>query len=367
MLLLNELRDMNFKFLKIFKSPTNEVLEILTKNIIGTPGYGMLYQHLGVLDKIYKIANPYYVNLVRGNKIIGTCCFCSRSTINVGRNIRSFYVRYFSFKNTYRRKHIKEKSVPRLSRLRDEIKFILAGQGLDTEANEKFYHYAYVDPRNIRSVLLCNEFGFESVRQYTTIIFSRINPKKDVVKKLSEVSPSEENLLKELILDFYKAFNMFSLENLFNGRKYYIIRDENKKIVAGVQVNPDRWKVLSLPGLTGKIILNTFTHVPYLGRIVNKDFRFITLEGVYYAPGFESSLEFLFESLLAMYQVNSAVVLVDPETQLYRTLKSLRLGLVDKLNKEVRGNVICKFSNFTEEAKKIFKTNPAYISGIDVT
>lgn len=100
---------MDFRYLTISRSPTPELLEILNNNIIGTPGQGMLYQHLQVNSKIELIADPYYVNLTRGGRIAGTCCFCRRDTINNGKKIRAFYVRYFSFKDAFRRKSIKEK------------------------------------------------------------------------------------------------------------------------------------------------------------------------------------------------------------------------------------------------------------------
>ena len=160
---------------------------------------------------------------------------------------------------------------------------------------------------------------------------------------------------------------MFSWENLFRTRAYYTIKDQQGQIVGGAQVNPDLWKIISLPGITGKIILNTFTHLPYLNRLFNKKYQFITIEGIYYKPGTEQYLEILFESLLSMYRVNSAIIPVDADSTLYKTLKSIKLGWVDKLNKEVRGNIICKFIGFTEQEKKQFRENPAYISGIDVT
>ncbi|MBY0427226.1 MAG: hypothetical protein K2Q22_16445, partial [Cytophagales bacterium] len=315
---------MGFKFLEIRKAPSEELLELLNNNIIGTPGHGMLYQHLGVHNKIHKIANPYYVNLVRGDKIIGTACFCSRNMNNAGLNLPAYYIRYFSFKHLFRRKSISEKSVTGNSALRAEIKSVLTGEGLEKEAQETFFHYAYVDPRNIRSLVLCNEFGFEPVRQYTSLIFNRIHPKTHAEAAL--VTPSEEDNIKTLLAEFYKEYTMFSFENLFNGRPYYVLKDSTGRIVAGVQVNLDRWKIYSLPGLSGKIILNTFSKVPYLNRLFNTNYRFITLEGIYYSKGAERCLEVLFESLLAQYKVNSALICLDADSDLYRALKSLKLG-----------------------------------------
>ena len=357
----------DFRFIRILKAPTQQLLEILNNNIIGTPGLGMLYQHLGVLNKIYKIEDPYFVNLERNNEIVGTGCFCSRTTINSGVPIPTFYIRYFSFKEKYRRKKINRKEATGTSNLRNEIRLVLSGQGLDKQSDDKFFQYAYVDPRNIRSLLLCNEFGFQPVRQYATIIFNRIVPDARKANRVKEALPEEREVIKNFLLYFYKEYTMFSFENLLNGRKYYTIKDQNGKIVAGVQVNPDLWNVIELPGLIGKLILNSFTYLPFLNRLFNKKYRFITLDGIFFLKGYEKTLEELFEGLLSMYKVNSAITLVDPETLLYKELKSMKLGLVDKLNKEVRGNVICNFLNFDDKEKEVFKANPAYISGIDVT
>src|SRR6185437_870131 len=357
---------MDFKILTVDKSPSSQVLSLLNSNIIGTPGRGMLYQHLGVRNKINHIANPFYVNLGINDKVIGTSCFCSRTTHNATVPLPAFYIRYFSFKETYRRKQIvsKEKK-SKDSLIRKEIHNILSGVGLERNSTEKFYHYAYVDPRNIRSLELCNEFGFEQVRKFSTIIFNRINPKQD--SQVVELPYSEVGKVKILLNNFYKDYRMFSFENLFKSRKYYVIKDASNKILAGVSVNSEHWRIHSMPGITGKIILNVFSKLPILKKIFNKDYRFLTLEGIYFLPGHEKYLEVLFESLLAKYNLYSAMMWVDTNSNLYKSIKSIELGIVDKLNKEVSADVICKFANFNNEEKALFNNNPAYISGIDLT
>jgi hypothetical protein len=357
---------MIFKFLQVKTSPDSGLLDLLNRNVIGTPGLGMLYQHRSVADKIGKITNPFFVNLVKNTHIIGTCCFCKRTTSDSGKQNPAFYIRYFSFKDVFRRKSVTVKKSAVRSALRQEVNKVLEGDGLEIRQSEKFYHYAYVDPRNVRSASLCADFGFETVREYSTVIFSRLSPKGTAIKMV-QVSPEEEYTVKTLVSEFYKDFNMFCTENLFNGRKYYVIKDEQNRILAGCQANPDQWRILSLPGLSGTLILNVFSSLPMLRKLISKDYRFISVEGTYHAPGFEHLLEELFENLLHLYHVNSAITVVDADTKLYRTLRSLRLGAVDRLNKEVRGNVICRFFNFSNEEKKEFTTSPAYISGIDVT
>ncbi len=357
---------MRYKFFTILKFPSKILVELLKKNIIGTPGKSMLYQHLEVQKKLNFISDPYYVNLSKGDDVIGTCCFCSRSTLNSSRLINSFYLRYFTFKSSYRTKfRVASKIARKQSFLRKEINQLLDGDGLGDRASGSFFHYAYVDPENYRSALLCNEFGFEPVRTFSTVIFHRMNPQPNL--KIEKISTAHISQVKEILTNFYKGYNMFSFENLFRLSDYYIIRDDNGNMVAGAQATPDNWKVLELPGINGKIILNLFSSLPYFSKLIKKKYRFISLEGIFVTPGHEKVLEQLFESLLSINNRNSAMLWLDRDTQLYRTIKSLKLGVLNTINKEVTANVICRFQNIDDDNKIIFKNNPAYISGIDLT
>jgi len=357
---------MNYKFFTIQNYPSKVLVDLLKKNVIGTPGQSMLYQHLEVQKKIDCISDPYYVNLSKGDDILGTCCFCSRDTWNSNKFIPSFYLRYFTFKSNYRTK-VKPASnnKNKESLLRKEIVELLSGEGLGARAVGSFFYYAYVDPENYRSALLCNEFGFDPVRKFSTIIFHRMSPKKNV--NIEKVSASQVPHVKEILSSFYKGYNMFSFENLFRLSDYYVVRDIDGNIVAGAQATPDKWKVIELPGISGKIILNLFSSLPLLNKLIKKDYKFITLEGIYVTPGNEIALEQLFEALLNIHNKNSAMLWLDKDTELYHTVKSLKLGVLSKINKEVTANVICKFQNIGNANQIIFKNNPAYISGIDLT
>lgn len=357
---------MNYRFLKISKTPTAALIDLLNNNIIGTVGQGMVYQHLEIQKKIDNIPNPTYVSLVKEDTVLGTCCFCNRDTLNANNVIPSFYLRYFTFKSSYRSVHKttihKERSN---SILRKEVIQLLTGEGLGYPTQKSFFHYAYVDPKNSRSLALCNEFGFEPVRKFSTIIFNRISPKSS--NKVEKLLPAEFSDMRNKLTFFYKDYTMFSTENLFNTQEYYVIRNDKGIFVAGIQATPDNWKVLELPGASGKIILNLFSALPYLNRFIKKDYRFVTLEGVFFTLGNEKQIELLIESVLAKYNRNSAMIWVDCNSHLYKTLKSLDLGVLDKINHEVVANVICKFVNINKEDQLVFKLNPAYISGTDLT
>jgi hypothetical protein len=267
-------------------------------------------------------------------------------------------------KENFRSKAMGQKTSERKSLIRNEIHSILKGNGLQPSI-QKWYHYAYVDLKNLRSVRFCKEFGFESVRSYTSLIFNRIYPKQ--YEQISLLKKEEEVGMKLLLQEFYKSYNMFTFENLFNGRKYYVIRDLNGKVLAGVQVNPDYWKIHQLPGIAGKLLLSTFSSFPYLKNIIRKNYNFLAVDGIYFSEGNEKYLEQLFEGLLSMYELNNAILCLDAQSDLYSSLKKLNLGLVNKINKKSSGNVIMRFVNCSKEESLYFRQYPVYISGIDVT
>lgn len=354
---------MEQRYLQVTNSADPEILEILHENIIGTPGISMLYKHTGAVTKINNIPDPYFVSLRKSNSTIGTCCFCKRMTLNVDIPIQSFYVRYFAFKDAFKSGGIHNRTSSVSSVLRTEIKALLDGTDFDLNLTRKFFLYAYVDPRNVRSARLCREFGFESIRNYTTIIFNRIWPENDARVTQGQAKNEE---IKHLLSTFYRGYSMLSFENFLGSDKYTTIQVDGK-IVAGAQATRERWNIISLPGLSGKVILNAFSSLPLLNRLFNKDYHFLVVEAVYFAPGYEQYLEILLESLLARHRVNNAIIVVDKNSRVYNALRLLDLGWVDTLNKEVSGHVICKFVNFDNEEIRMFKNNPAYISGIDVT
>jgi hypothetical protein len=118
----------NFRFLRISRASDHFLLDLLENNIIGTPGSSMLYQHLGVSNKIRNIANPFFVCLMKASRAIATCCFCKRTPVNSKIENVSFYIRYFSFKDIYRRKHNAPKRKSGISGLRNDINALLRGK-----------------------------------------------------------------------------------------------------------------------------------------------------------------------------------------------------------------------------------------------
>lgn len=352
---------MSFQFLTIEPGPTKIVSALLTNNVIGTPGLSMLYQHLGVQDKLYQIPKPHVVSVQRNGHIMGTCIFCERDV----HGTTGFYVRYFAFQDGFRLKEIpQQRKQAKTSVIRKEIDALLTGKGLVADATKTFFHYAYVDPRNPRSARLCEEFGFIPVRNYTTRLFSRLWPKVQAHLTIKEL-PAADEKVRTLLTSFYKTYNQVSFENLM--RTYYYIEDAGGEMIAGVQVNPDAWHILTLPGRFGKTLLNIFDRTPLLSRVLSKHFRFLAVEGIYYQEGKEKEFERLLETLLQRHQLHTAILVVDTDSSLYRLTEKIDLGLLAKLSPEVYGDVIVRHHPADETFIAQQKNRPAYISVHDVS
>jgi len=307
----------------------------------------MLYQHLGVAQKLYHIARPHFVS-IRKKNVVGTCCFCERDF----RGTTGFYVRYFAFHSSFQLKetpslHVRKKS----SALRTEILELLSGKGLLPDANKTFFHYAYVDPRNPRSARLCEEFGFIPVRQYTTRLFSRLWPKLHHKLNVKQLLAADERI-RTLLATFYRDYNHVSFENL--SKTYYYVENEAGEIIAGVQVNPDAWRILTLPGLNGNMLLNVFDRMPLLSRLLSKRFRFLAVEGIYYREGKEHVFEQLLETLLHQHSLHTAIMVMDTASSLYRLTQQINLGLLAKISPEIHGHVIARYHGTDEAFVAVF-------------
>jgi hypothetical protein len=352
--------------LRITSVVNDDITALLEESIIGTPGSGMLYQHKSIDKRINCIKPPFFVELRTKSSLVATCCFCYRETLNRGKVNQSFYIRYFSFKENYRAKRSPQPR-PRFGRLREEIKGLLEGGRFESLSANKSFNYAYVDPHNTRSALLCNEFGFQEVRKFTTFIFSRLKPQEARAINVCKIAAQEVSEVKKLLLNKYSDYNMVSIDELFVNDSYYVAKDSNGMVMAGAHVSPTHWKIFKMHNRANTILVSVLSHVPLVNRLVNKEFRFLAVDGLYFTEGYERYTEALLSAVLKKYKHYNAFIPADNHSSLFRHLGKLDLGIVSKISKQVSTSVICKFNNFSSEEIQQFIEYPAYVSALDIT
>ncbi len=166
-----------FEILKIERKPDKQLMALLEANIIGMPGKSMVYRHSNVREKVKHFSNPYFANLSIGNRLLGSVCFSKRIVYIRGAAQTAFYLRYFTFKEGLRVNNPKKRNKKADSLIRKDVRKLMDGEGLDVEGD--LLLYAYVDPKNHRSLRLIREFGFKRISSFRVIPFSRLFPKMD--------------------------------------------------------------------------------------------------------------------------------------------------------------------------------------------
>ncbi|MEQ8472375.1 MAG: hypothetical protein RIC35_14375 [Marinoscillum sp.] len=335
--------------------PGDAIRELLNTNVIGTPGKSLVYQHLRVDDKLDHIQEPIFLSVVIGGKPVGTCCLVKRLTWSGGESINSYYIRYFSFKSSFRSSTNILERPAKQSALKWEIQQVLDGNFLSPSGPHVFY--AYVDPSNIRSGRIVHSFGFKELGRFRTVFYSRFNPK--LYEGIKIIEKSELILFKQRLKESYIQSSLFTHENIGfeDGCLAYY---HQGRIVAALQANPEHWSIFEIPG--SKYLIHLISWVPFLNRLLNKEFRFLSVEGVFLEEGFEHLLSPLLEGALKIKNRNTAILCLDPGSDLYGRMQNLNRGFISRLTSEKEMAVVVKGNGF--EVNHLRK-NPVYVSGFD--
>ena len=235
-----------------------------------------------------------------------------------------------------------------------------------SENDQRYVLYAFVESKNERSKNMVLQSGFDHLRSFITIGFSRFNPKPaEMVVRLQE---SEREEIKSILNNSYKGYSFFSLDNLFMDGQYYIIRDEGE-IVAGMKAVHSEYRIVNVPGIGGWILRTILPFIPLFNRLVTKSsFRFLVFDTIYVKEGRETLLGPLFETALASEGFNSALIMLDQDGPVTAKIKNnVKLGAVGKLLNLRPNYVYGRFVNVPESEKASFFKSPVYMSGVDFT
>jgi hypothetical protein len=234
----------------------------------------------------------------------------------------------------------------------------------DVKEGDRHIMYAFIESMNERSKNLVNQAGYEYVRSFLTVAFSRFSPKAD--KRVSKVKEEEKDLIRELLSHYYREYSLFTSEYAFYGDKYYVLK-EGDEIIAGVSAIPGVHKIYDIPGIWGWAMMKLLPRMPYYRRLFHPgEFRYIVFDAIYCKPGREKSLATLFESVCAAEGYFTGLTWIDDRSTLYDKLRTgVNMGALNRMLNAKPGLVFIRFINFEEKDKEVFFESPAYISGFD--
>ncbi len=357
---------------EIIREADEELLQHLQDTILGTPG-GLQYQHTKITQKLRHIRSIYFMLLKKSGHLIGSVGLVDRETACGCEVYKSWYVRYFSIRAPLRdRKYKPGKSVNDASRsaglLYSVAQPYFEQPGLldhtESQHNPALL-YAYIEKANFRSLRFSTDMGLELVRSFTTILFSRLRLKSRPGVVLAE--PGLYPAIMDKLKAFYARHSMFYSGNIFMDGNYFIFQREGK-MVGGLQVHPDAWKIAGRGGLAGKFLLDILPRIPGVRKIFDPmHFRFLAIEGIWFNEGCEDCLEPLLESVCSYFETHIAMMWFDTECPaLLAFRRFVNTGIFGKMVRSTEAGIRVRFYEFSRDQAEEFKKRPAYLSAYDM-
>ncbi|MCH2223781.1 MAG: hypothetical protein MK066_03350 [Crocinitomicaceae bacterium] len=332
--------------LKLRREPTEEIISLLESVTLGTNG--AQYRHLDTRSRINEVDEPIYLSLERNERILGNVTFCQRK--------KHWYVRYFAFQAllpTTGKEHSSSKNSKLKTALNgyfdDVLSTIDTGGGIDA-------FYAYIDPRNSKSVLLSQTIGFEKLGSVITQTFSRRRPKSS--KRVARIIDWSR------ISEIHKKQNqsrLFYFENQSCKPPFYIIENEYGQVIAFAKIHIANWHIKRLPGRFGGVLVKLIPWIPIIGSLIKPNkHSFIVPEGVYVKDDDPELLNELFEGILALEKKKVLIWWVDPrESNYLNGLNRLKWGILDRIIGRNMVDVVVRTNT------NLDKENLFYVSGFD--
>lgn len=350
----------------------DDIVGLLENTVLGSEG-GMRYSMQNIRERIINYGDGLsFLALYKRDSLTGAIGLCRRRTINCGVEHDSTYLRYLAVRSAFQATAAPGRHRERLLHAGESFKhkiFSIFNQPFNdvvgAEPNPAPHiRYAYVESRNERSKNLIYQAGFEYIRSFLTIAFSRFNP--SVKTDVSRLSPEEEPEMSGILADYYKKYCFYSDEFSFFDHGYYVLRKKNT-IVAGVCAIPTMYQVVNIPGVWGWILMKIMPNLPYFRRLFRPgEFKYLVLTSIYCREGNEHLLPDLFESVCASKGYNTALTWLDDHSELYESLRTnRRMGTLNRILNAKPGLVYASFSNVDQEEREKFYECPAYISGFD--
>lgn len=332
---------------KLREQATPELLRLLNSVTLGTNG--AKYKHLNTDERILEADNPLHLSLERNEKILGNITFCRRE--------EDWYIRYFAFDQGIQSGGVK-KSRGKSGFLKKELDAFFNQMLHGDSLGKVDSFYAYIDPKNEKSLWMSENFGFEAKASIATQTFSRtkLKPKTSVTKALywTEVAP--------IFRENFGDHNYYFEAQLAKG-PFYGIKNASGEIIALAKTTNATWKIERLPGKLGGFLTKIIPYIPSLRKIVRpNNHQFVVPEAVFIKNNHPELLQELFEGILYHEKRNLILWWVDETNSLYTAVsEKLKWGLLHKIIGVHQVSLVIRNS----EENEYDNSKPVYTSGFD--
>lgn len=359
---------------KVGSEAGQEAEDLLSGTVVGSEG-GVQYILRDIAGRIKSYGDSIrFLTLWRNYSLAAVIGVCHRS-LNLGaRKYSGIYLRFLSFRQAYhadiqvRRRSARKNYEAGGDSFRQQTLMMFSKPHLlgfpGVKENDRHIMYAYVESKNERSKQIIDQAGYEYIRSFLTVAFSRFRPFRHA--QVSVATKDEYPLIRELMNDFYRSYSFYFDDYAFSGDRYFVYR-EGGKIIAGVSAFPTEYVIQNVPGVWGWVMMKILPFAPWYRRLFHPElFRFVSLGSLFHIPGREDALAPLLESVCAVTGHNTALTWVDDRGPLYDTLRNkVNLGALNRILNAKPGLVYARFIGYSDDEKEEFLDAPAFIAGFD--
>lgn len=312
-----------------------------------------LYKHFYVREILSMTPRPHYFTLrENGGPVMGTVVFCERRVRAGGKEYKGFYIRFFAVSPSLRGQGLTHKvSYKVMDWIREreqEPTLLLAG----------------VEKNNAVSYRITTTMGFEPCFQMRTLGFSRFFPRRRVpVRALAD--EGEWAAFFRKLQEFHAHKNFVVWDSIRVGPPY-MVWEENGEVVLGAKPHMAYWQIENMPGLVGAF-LKIAPYLPLVGKVFDvKNFKFVTLEGLFVKQGYEHRIPEFLESVVAYFGLNRAMVMLDEKDAIYQFLRERQdMGILNRFTGDASGTIMLSPHRIPEEELPGLTGAPGYVAAMD--
>ena len=324
---------------------SGQTLDLLKDTTLGSNG--AKYRHRGIEKRIGKLYHPLFLNLYMRNKLLANLTFCRRE--------KDWYIRYFAFNSIFQSAPQENKIRTSSSKLKSKLASFFENALSVKDGPDVFY--AYIDPRNERSLNMSQFFGLKPIAEIATQTFSRLKP-----KKASLVCISDKAEIETLVSGQFGEYSFFHPYQTYQTEdsNFWVLKEKGE-IIAFAKSYSAEWKIERLPGKNGALLTRLIPYIPVLRKLIRPGaHKFSVIDSVWVKNDDAQLFQTLAEGILFAESRNVLHWWVDKKDPLWNHIKDkTNWGLIHKING------VHPVSLMARGNKAITLDRPAYISGFD--
>lgn len=329
---------------------SREMVNLAAATVWGSGG--TRYRVCDIEAKLNRITNPEFVTLHVGDRLAGFYALLGKQVTIEQTRFNAYYRTFLTLAPACRGRGYGALMAEQAKR---HFSKKLDGPGL---------LYGYVEADNLASLNSLKRAGYESVASFLSTVFSRWRPQVD--HRCRGLGRTEHAEMTARLTSLYEDHVLLDFDQSLEPDAYWVL-ESGGSIVAGVQVETCHWRILSLPGISGALLVHVASRAPGLRRLFDaRNCRFLKLGNLYAAPGEEAFLFPLMDSVLAMSNLNSAVIFHDPRSAVFaRIRESGRFGILNS-GIDATVHVMAAIPGLTLQQQQALRNKPVLISPMDV-